>query len=140
MAPIKGGILSIILLAFVYLIVVLFIYQPSDETMLGVIKLSLSCVAFVVFANLLNEEAYSSIFFIMGFIVLFLAGIIFFSDSTMYSVFSLILVVLITSALLIAHLHAEFMAIAYSLVYAGAVAILFLFSILLVEHRGLEDT
>lgn len=69
---------------------------------------------------------------------LILSGVIFFSENSIYSVLSLLLIVILVSILLILY-GIEFFAAIYLFVYAGALVVTFLFVIMSINLRK-EDT
>lgn len=79
------------------------------------------------------------LFIISTFLCITFAIVVFFSESSIHSVFSLLFVVLISSCLLIYILGVEFLAISIIMIYAGAIIIIFLFVIISADLRR-EDT
>lgn len=79
------------------------------------------------------------LFVFSTFLCILFAIIVFFSESSIYSVFSLLFVILISSCLMLFILGVEFLAIAAIMVYAGAVIVIFLFVIISADLRR-EDT
>ena len=77
-------------------------------------------------------------FCVTSFISICFALVIFFSDNTIYSAFSLIGLFFCAFVLLLL-IKAEFLAIVYLMLYIGAVAVIFLFAVMFIDLR-LEDT
>lgn len=79
------------------------------------------------------------LFVFSTFLCILFAIIVFFSESSIYSVFSLLFVILISSCLMLFVLGVEFLAIAAIMIYAGAIIVIFLFVIISADLRR-EDT
>lgn len=67
------------------------------------------------------------------------AVIVFFSESSIYSAFSLLFVIIISSCLMLYILGVEFLSVASIMIYAGAIIVIFLFVIISADLRR-EDT
>jgi len=78
------------------------------------------------------------LFYFFIFLAVSFITLIFFSFNTIFSLFSLICVTLCTTCLLLL-MGVEFLALIYTLVYIGAVAIFFIFVVMLVNLRK-EDS
>lgn len=79
------------------------------------------------------------LFIVSSFLCIMFALVVFFSENSIYSVFGLLFVILLSSCLLIFVLGVEFLAIASIMVYAGAIIVIFLFVIISADLRR-EDT
>jgi NADH-quinone oxidoreductase subunit J len=67
------------------------------------------------------------------------AAVVFFSENSIHSVFSLLILIIFSSCLLVMVFGVEFLAIACIMVYAGAIVVIFLFVIISADLRR-EDT
>lgn len=79
------------------------------------------------------------LFVFSTFLCILFAIIVFFSESSIYSVFSLLFVILLASCLMLFVLGVEFLAVAAVMIYAGAIIVIFLFVIISADLRR-EDT
>lgn len=79
------------------------------------------------------------LFITSTFLCITFAAVIFFSENSIHSVFSLLFLVVLSSCLLVLILGVEFLAIACIMIYAGAVVVIFLFVIISADLRR-EDT
>jgi len=77
-------------------------------------------------------------FLVLQLLILLFVSLLLVSSSTMHSLFYLILLFVFTACLLIAQ-GTEFLALVYLIVYIGAIAVFFLFVIMLINLRR-EDT
>lgn len=73
-------------------------------------------------------------FLLFGFFSLFFAYLVAFSNNLIYSLFSLVLVFICSSCILIL-CNVEFLAIAYTLIYAGGVAVIFAIALMVLNLK-----
>lgn len=97
--------------------------------------------------NLFFKNFLDSFFFNINFLFFFLclficciSLIIILAKNPMHSIFSLILTFCFIVIILIAYLQCEFLSIIFLIVYVGAISILFLFIVMLLNIRNIELT
>ena len=77
---------------------------------------------------------------IIGFIMVFFSIGIILSKNPVYTVLSFILIIVCISIYLIGFLQNEFLGLVLLIVYAGAIAVLFLFVVMMLNIRLIELT
>jgi NADH:ubiquinone oxidoreductase subunit 6 (subunit J) len=77
---------------------------------------------------------------LIGFIMIFFAIGIILSKNPVYTVLSFILIIVCISIYLIGFLQNEFLGLVLLIVYAGAIAVLFLFVVMMLNIRLIELT
>ena len=97
----------------------------------------------ISFLNQFNffTDFFNQIFLIfLGILSVFFSFLIISSKNPIHSIFALILAFVIVSIIMIGYLKCEFLSIVFLIVYVGAVSILFLFIIMLLNIKNIDLT
>lgn len=94
------------------------------------------------FNNFLDNFFFSTnfFFFIISFIIFLISLVIILAKNPMHAVFSLILTFSLVVFIMLGYLQCEFLSIIFLIVYVGAISILFLFIVMLLNIRNIELT
>lgn len=97
----------------------------------------------ISFLNQFNffTDFFNQIFLIfLGILSVFFSFLIIASKNPIHSIFALILAFVIISIIMIGYLQCEFLSIVFLIVYVGAVSILFLFIVMLLNIKNIDLT
>jgi NADH-quinone oxidoreductase subunit J len=97
----------------------------------------------ISFLNQFNffTDFFNQIFLVfLGILSVFFSFLIIGSKNPIHSIFALILAFVIVSIIMIGYLKCEFLSIVFLIVYVGAVSILFLFIIMLLNIKNIDLT
>jgi len=94
------------------------------------------------FNNFLDNFFFNTnfFFFIISFIIFLISLVIILAKNPMHAVFSLILTFSLVVFIMLGYLQCEFLSIIFLIVYVGAISILFLFIVMLLNIRNIELT
>lgn len=97
----------------------------------------------ISFLNQFNlfTDFFNQIFLIfLGVLSVFFSFLIIASKNPIHSIFALIITFVIVSIIMIGYLQCEFLSIVFLIVYVGAVSILFLFIVMLLNIKNIDLT
>ena len=97
----------------------------------------------IIFLNSINNifELFNQLFLIiLGSVSVFFSFLIIGSKNPIHAIFSLILTFITVVFIMIGYLECEFLSIVFLIVYVGAVSILFLFIIMLLNIKNIDLT
>ena len=97
-------------------------------------------ILFINYFNFFNNYFIDFFFNLLNICILFFAILIISSRNPMHSIFSLIISFILVSIVLIGFLHCEFLSIIFLIVYVGAISILFLFVVMLLNIKNIDLT